>query len=270
MTDNAMTADASGSDPHALPDGADAPPVAKPQLTNMRLAIQAMLQIHNAPAGVPRIGLFYGPSGYGKTEGAAHVSAQFDCVFVTAEPVWTQRAMLEAIARELGIARIERSAPKILTQIKDALTFDPRPLIIDETDFIVDRDWIEIIRAIHDATRIAVMLIGEESLPSKLKRRERFDNRVLISQPAEAATLDDALLLRDFYCTQALVADDLVADIVRACNGVTRRIVVNLQAAQARALSTGAMLIDRNSWGKAAFMTGQVQPRRRAMRQGDQ
>lgn len=232
------------------------------QLTNMRLAMQTMVQIHEAPAGVPRIGLFYGFSGFGKTVAAAHVASYLDALFVTADPVWTQRAMLEAIGRELGIARLERSAPRLLTQIKDTLAGDPRPLIIDETDFIVDRDWIEIIRSIHDATRVAVLLIGEESLPAKLKKRERFDNRILVATPAEPATFEDALLLRDHYCSAARVGDDLVAAIVEACDGVTRRIVVNLQAAQARALSAGLDYIDRDDWGNAPFMTGQVQTRR--------
>lgn len=231
-------------------------------LTNMRLAMQTMVQIHEAPAGVPRIGLFYGFSGYGKTVGAAHVASFLDALFVTADPVWTQRAMLEAIVRELGIARPERTAPRLLMQIKDALAGDPRPLIIDETDFIVERDWIEIIRSIHDDTRVAVMLIGEESLPAKLKKRERFDNRILVATPAQPATLEDALLLRDYYCTGARVSDDLVAAIVDACDGVTRRIVVNLQAAQARALSAGLDHIDRAAWGDQPFMTGQVQTRR--------
>lgn len=238
-------------------------PAAPPaQLTNMRLAMQAMVQIHEAPAGVPRIGLFYGFSGYGKTVAAAHVASYMDALFVTASPVWTQRAMLEAIGRELGIARLERSAPRLLTQITDTLASDPRPLIIDETDFIVDRDWIEIIRAIHDATRVAVMLIGEESLPAKLKKRERFDNRILVAMPAEPATFEDAVLLRTHYCPSVAIADDLVSAIVEACDGVTRRIVVNLQAAQAKALQDGRDAIDLATWGNAPFMTGQVQTRR--------
>lgn len=240
----------------------DAGARAPAQLTNMRLAMQTMVQIHNAPPGVPRIGLFYGWSGYGKTVAAAHVASYMDALFVTAQPVWTQRAMLEAVARELGMAQIERSAPRMLTQIIDALGSDPRPLIVDETDFIVDRDWIEIIRAIHDATRIAVLLIGEESLPAKLKKRERFDNRILVSTPAQPATTEDAMLLRAHYCPRVAIADDLVEAIVVACDGVTRRIVVNLQAAQAKALSEGRDAISLAGWGDAPFMTGQVQTRR--------
>lgn len=232
------------------------------QLTNMRLAMQTMMQIHEAPIGVPRIGVLHGFSGYGKTVAAAHVASYMDALFVTADPVWTQRAMLEAIGRELGITRLERSAPRLLTQIIDQLASDRRPLIIDETDYIVDRDWIEIIRAVHDKAQIPVLLIGEESLPAKLKKRERFDNRILVATPAEPATLEDAILLRDHYCLSARIADDLVAAIVAACKGVTRRIVVNLQAVQARALQQGRDTINLDAWGDAPFMTGQIQTRR--------
>jgi len=249
MTHETFTAESVGIKPPA-------------QLTNMRLAMTAMLKIAEAPPGVPRLGLFFGQSGYGKSVAAAHISAHFDGIYVVAEPTWTQRAMLEAIASELCIAKLERSAPRLLAQIKDQLTASPQPLVIDETDYIVDRDWIEIIRAIHDATRIPILMIGEETLPSKLKKRERFDNRILVSQPAEPASVEDALLLRDHYCNRAVVENDLVVDIHAACHGVTRRIVVNLQQAQAEAMAAGTASMNRERWANRPFMTGQL-PRRR-------
>lgn len=245
-----------------IPESAGIKPPA--QLTNMRIGMTAMLKIVEAPAGVPRIGLFTGRSGLGKTVAAAHVAAHFDGAYVTADPIWTQRSMLEAIATEIGIVKLEKSGPRLFTQIRNHLVAYPQPLIIDEVDYIAERDWIEIIRAIHDQARIPVLLIGEESLPTNLKKRERFDNRILVSEEAQPSTLDDALLLRDYYCTTARVDDDLVADIHRACAGVTRRIVVNLQDAQEGAIAAGRRAIDRKLWGNRPFKTGQLPRRRRS------
>ena len=140
----------------------------QPQLTNMRLGLTAMLECSEAPAGSPRMGLLYGHSGYGKSVAAAHIAAYFDGAYVAAKSNWTQRSVLEAIATELGIARLERTGPRLLQQIIDQLVTDPRPLVIDEMDHLVTKKSVELIRDIHDATNIAILMIGEEALPAKL------------------------------------------------------------------------------------------------------
>lgn len=234
------------------------------QLTNMRLALTAMYECHDATAGVPRMGLFYGPSGYGKSVAAAYIAGSLNGAYVAAHSIWTQRSMLEAIARELGIARPARTGPRLLEQVIDHLVNHPRPLIIDEMDHIVKRQWVEVIRDIHDHTKVGILMIGEEALPAKLKEWERFDNRILVSTAAQPASLADALLLRDYYCGRAHVDDDLVAAIVAATKGVTRRIVVNLQKAQEAALAEGRTSIDRSGWGNREFRTGSISPRRAA------
>lgn len=243
-----------------IPESAGVPPPA--QLTNMRLGLTTMLDCHNAGSGSPRLGLFYGPSGYGKSVAAAHIAAHLDGAYVVAKSIWTQRSMLEAIAVELGIARLERTGPRLLGQIIDQLISYPQPLVIDEMDHLVKKQSVEIIRDIHDATKVAILMIGEEALPAKLKEWERFDNRILVFTPAQPATLADAVLLRDHYCTRAHVASDLLQAIVAACGGVTRRVVVNLQAAQAVAIAEGRDSIDRDFWGDRPFRTGALTPRK--------
>lgn len=241
------------------------PAIAPPaQLTNMRLAVRTMLDCQDAEPGSPQLALLHGPSGYGKSVAAAHVAAMFRAAYIEAKSIWTQRTLLEAIAVELGIARLERTGPKLLAQIVNHLTNDPVPLIIDEMDHLVKKQSVEIIRDIHDAARIPILMIGEEELPAKLKEWDRFDNRILVATPAEPSSLQDALLLRDHYCNRAVVEDDLVEAIAIACKGVTRRIVVNLQAAQKRAVAAGLPSIDLSTWGGEKFATGALPTRRAA------
>lgn len=237
-------------------------PAAPAQLTNMRLALATMMECQEAEEGSPRIGVFYGPSGYGKSYAAAHIAARMRAIYIEALPIWSQIAFLRAIATELGIQPMAKTGAGLLDQIISHLNDDPVPLLIDEMDHLVKHDKVEIIRAIHDKTGIPVMLIGEEGLPSQLRRWERFDNRILTATPAQPSTLGDGLLLRDHYCQRARVADDLVAEIVARTKGVTRRIVVNLQEAQKAAILDGADSIDLAGWGDRRIRDGSITPRR--------
>jgi len=230
----------------------------------MRLGMTTMLDCQDAGDGSPRLALLYGPSGYGKSVAAAHIAAHFRAAYVEAKSIWTQRTLLEAIAHELGIAKLERTGPRLLAQIIDHLLYDPVPIIVDEMDHLVKKQSVEIIRDIHDAARVPILMIGEEALPAKLKAWDRFDNRILVATPAQPSSIEDALLLRDHYCTRAHVADDLVEAITAVTKGVTRRIVVNLQKAQTAAIAEGAARIDLARWGDRSFATGALPTRRAA------
>ena len=123
---------------------------------------------------------------------------------------------------------------------------------------------VEIIRDLHDATRIPIVMIGEEALPAKLKAWERFDNRILVATPAQPSSLEDGRKLRDHYCRKVTIDDDLADFFTKACKGVTRRIVVNLQMAQRVALERGQAEIGRDWWGAEPVLTGDVPVRRKA------
>lgn len=236
------------------------------QLSNMRIAMQTLVDCVEAGDYSPRMGLFYGWSGYGKSVAAAFAAARTGAAYIEAKSVWTRSAFLEALAEELGlvIRRTERTAPKILRQIIDELNLRPRPIIIDEMDHLVTRRNVEIIRDIHDSTSVAIMMIGEETLPAKLKEWERFDNRILAATPAQPASVDDTMQLRNHYCRAVSISDDLALYFAERCRGVTRRIVVNLQAAERMAAQEGVEVIDRAWWGTRPVRTGDI-PTRRTM-----
>lgn len=238
-------------------------PTGHAPLTNMSLMLQTLMDCRESENSSARMGLFYGYSGYGKTVAAGFASARTGAIYVQAQRIWTQKTLLETIAEELGIAKLERSGPKIFRQVVDQLNLAPVDIIIDEMDYLADKGLVEFIRDIHDATRIAILMIGEEALPSKLKRWERFENRILVATAAQPASAEDALQLRDHYCHRIQIADDL-AELFRVrCRGVTRRIVNNLQAAQRAAASEGVSEIDAAWWGNRPIATGEVAVRRR-------
>ena len=242
---------------------ADIPVGGHAQLTNMALAFGAMADCMNEPAtSSTRLGVFYGPSGFGKSVGAAFAAARFDAGYVEAKSIWTQRSLLTGLAEAIGIVRVEKTGPRILEQLIEHLNEHPRPLIIDEMDYLVKKQMVDIIRDIHDATPIPIMMIGEEALPAKLKEWERFDNRILVHAAAQPASDDDALKLRSHYCRKVEVADDLALEFRRSCAGVTRRIVTNLTRAQRAALADGVLSIDLAWWGDRRIENGALPARR--------
>lgn len=245
-------------------DLGDRPSTGFAQLTNMSLGLRTYLDCAEAASGLPRIGCFYGRAGFGKSVAMAFTAQRMLAAYLEAKSIWTQLSLLEALAAELGIVNLARSAPRILQQIIDLLNTEPRGLIFDEMDHLVRKQHVEIIRDIHDATGVPILLVGEEALPSKLKAWERFDNRILVRTPAQPATPEDARKLRDHYCPRVEIADDLVAAIVKACNGVTRRIVTNLVNVESLAIVAGAPTVNLEWWGDRRFNTGEVPIRRLA------
>ena len=235
------------------------------QTTNMQLALETLYTAIDAPPGFPRLATFYGPSGYGKTVAAAAAAAKTTAAYLRVQSIWTQKNFLEELARELGVLSIANTAVRILRQIEDRIEHSPTPIIIDEMDNIVERRSVEIIRDIADATDAPILLIGEESLPAKLKEWERFDNRIIAHVAAQPSGLADGLLLRDIYANGVDIADDLIAHFVRECRGITRRIAVNIYNAQRIAVDElESKSIDLEGWGDRPVVNGEI-PRRRKL-----
>ena len=232
---------------------------------NMELAHKTLLTAIKSGPGCPRLAVFYGPSGYGKTVAAAAAAARTDAAYLRVESLWTQKTLLEEFARELGVLKIANTAINIFRQIKLQLQTEPRPIIIDEMDNLVNRRAVEVIRDIHEATDIAILMIGEEQMPARLKEWDRFDNRIVAMEAAEPATLADGLLLRNIYADKVAIADDLIAYFVESCAGVTRRIVINIHRTERFAIEQLATVeIDRAAWGNTPVLTNAL-PRRREL-----
>lgn len=233
--------------------------------TNMRLAMATLQTAIDAPPGLPRLALFTGPSGWGKTIAAATAAARTNAAYLRCGSTWTAKELLRKLAIELGIVHVGKTASSILDQIVDRLDEDRCPIVIDETDNIVAKRVVEIIRDIADATDVPILMIGEEAMPARLKEWERFDNRIIESALAVPCDLADGLLLRDVYRGKVEIADDLVEHFVAECRGVTRRVCTNFVAAQRVAVEElESLFIDRKAWGNRPVRNGDIPNRRRA------
>ena len=198
--------------------------------SNIGLVHTLMDTLMTRASGLPGIGAFYGRSGLGKSFGASYAGhpSGFNGVYVSCRSFETKKSMAEQICKALGLTA-RGNIPDIVGGIVEALALSGRALIVDEVDFIVESRTLELIRDIHDASGAAVLLIGEEHLPTKLKRHERFDNRVLVWQPATGCTAGDFDLLARQYAPLLAIAPDLKKRVLADTHGITRRVVVNLE-----------------------------------------
>lgn len=234
------------------------------QLTNMALCLQTLMDCRESDNPSARMGIFHGFSGYGKTVAAAFSAVRTGAAYIQAQELWTRKTLLEVLAEELGITRPSRTSANLLRQIIAQLRVRPVDLIIDEMDYLANKGFVNTLRDIHDGTHIAILMIGEEALPSKLKAWERFDNRIVSTTAAQPASYDDAIKLRDHYCHRIGIADDLVELFRVRCKSVTRRIVNNLQLAQKIAAEEGVANINAEWWGNRPIRTGDVITRKAA------
>ncbi|MFZ5428079.1 MAG: AAA family ATPase [Thermodesulfobacteriota bacterium] len=232
------------------------------RLANVGLCLSALDKARDRPAHLPGLVTFSGPSGWGKSTAAAGVATLRRAYYVEAKSYWSKKAFIEALLKEMGITPRGRTISAMAEEVSEQLAKSKRPLIIDEFDHIVDKNAVELVRDLYEGSGAAILLIGEEQLPAKLERWERFHGRVLDWVQAQPASMEDAAALRDLYCTVA-VADDLLAHLVDLAKGSVRRICVNLERIQDTARNEGLDRVDMDAWGGRPLFTGQA-PRRRA------
>ena len=163
--------------------------------TNIALANAAMGQLINRQDGLPGLGVLYGPSGYGKTTATVAVANSTRAYYVQLRSAWTRKALMEKVCIELGVEK-GRNTAECLDNICERLAAAQRPLIIDEADYLVTKTgMVELVRDIYEGSQSPILLVGEELLPVKLKRYERFHGRVLSWIPAQPVNKADAQAL---------------------------------------------------------------------------
>jgi len=218
----------------------------------------ALNQAMNRAEHLPGIVSLYGPSGVGKSIAAAFTANSTNAYYVEMRSAWTKKKFLQAILKEMGI-KPELVISDMLDQICEQLALSQRPLIVDEADYAVEKNMLDLIRDIYEGSSTAILLIGEEHLSTKILRKsERFHNRMLHWAKAEPASHADAKVLRDFYGKRSgvLVEDDLVEHIRQYIKGCVRRLCVNMELVHQEAKRQGLTTINREQWGNRELYSG--------------
>lgn len=196
-----------------------------------------------------RIGVLFGPSGYGKTRATEYVKNKTQARVIQAKDYWDRRTLLTAILTECSVTDHRGSIAMLAERATMALGEEPnRPLIIDEAGFVVARHMIETLRGIHDDAKMPLVLVGEEGLPDQLKLTERVDGRILERLPAMACDAEDTRKLADFYAPDILITEGLIQLICDRTFGRARRIKNTLHEMQNWARIHGVRSLDEESY----------------------
>jgi DNA transposition AAA+ family ATPase len=231
------------------------------QIHNLELVRTAAERLSSRTAGLPGMAVLYGPAGYGKTTAALAIANENRAYFVQMRSAWGRKALLEKILLEMG-AKPHGTIPQMLDQVCEQLATSGRMLMIDEFDYCGRTDGlIELVRDIYEGSQATLLLLGEEMLPQKLKKWERFHSRILSWIPAQPVSLADAAELAPIYCPNIHVATDLLDHLVKLSGGSVRRVSVNLAAVYDAAAVEGWDAVSRTTWGDRQIYTGEA-PRR--------
>lgn len=233
------------------------------QIHNLSLVRTAAERLTGRTAGLPGMAALYGPAGYGKTTAALAIANENRAYFVQMRSAWGRKALLEKILLEMG-AQPHGTIPQMLDQVCEQLATSGRMLMIDEFDYCVRTDGlIEMIRDIYEGSQATLLLLGEEMLPQKLKKWERFHSRILSWIPAQPISVHDAAALAPIYCPNVHVGSDLLEHLVKLSGGSVRRVSVNLATIYEAAALEGWDSVSRAQWGERQIYTGEA-PRRAA------
>lgn len=233
-------------------------------LRNVAAFLELVDRLNNRGQGLPGMGCFYGPSGYGKTTATLFAANTHTACVVQMKSVWTQRALCEAICHELSLTP-GRTISGMVEQISESLAQHDVPLMIDEADFLVKRSMVEIVRDIYESAFVPVIMIGEELLPQKLRKWERVHGRIMNGCWVAAEPCDDQDfdLLKGIRCPDLTLDAALVKRIKDASRGSARRIVAHLEFARELAATRGLDRVTMADWGSAPFQTGEAPSPRR-------
>jgi hypothetical protein len=226
-------------------------------------ALAALIdRVQRRSYGLPGLGVFYGPSGYGKTTAAVYSANRFDAIQVQVKSCWTKKKLCQSLLTEMGI-NPNKTIADMVDQIAEELVLTNQVVIIDEADFLIARNMIEIVRDIYESSGSPVILIGEERLPTKLQKWERVHGRVLDWVGALPASIDDVDHLRKIYCPLLELESEFKAHLLKSSHHSIRRVCVNLERVKELARTKNVTSIDMETWGKKEFFaTSAPAPRR--------
>jgi DNA transposition AAA+ family ATPase len=233
------------------------------QIHNLDLVRTAAERLTGRTAGLPGMAALYGPAGYGKTMATMAIANENRSYYVQVRSAWSRKTLMEKILIEMG-AKPHGTIPQMLDQVCAQLAVSGRMLMLDEFDHCVRADaMVELVRDIYEGSQATILLIGEELLPQKLKKWERFHSRILSWIPAQPVSLPDSRALAPIYCPGIKVADDLLDHLVKQASGSVRRVSVNLAAICEAAAVEGWESVGLREWGNRPVYTGEA-PRRAA------
>lgn len=139
--------------------------------------VSLMNELQNLPPNIPKMALVYGDYGLGKSETIKWWTFKNDCVYVRAVQNMSPRWLLSEIAEELNEEPFWHSK-ETFEIIENHLFQNPKTIIIDEVDYLIEKKTIELLRDLHDRTGCPLVLVGMDQVDKKLSRFPHLTDRI--------------------------------------------------------------------------------------------
>ena len=159
---------------------------------NVKKFVALMEEVKLLPANIPKIVLVFGEYGLGKSETIKWWTFKNDCIYVRANQGMSSRWLLSEIVEELGEEPFWH-IQDTFNLVEQKLKQNPKPLIIDEVDYLVPNNVIEILRDLHDRTMCPMILVGMVNIDKKLSRYPHLKDRIYMAFKFESYDKQDIM-----------------------------------------------------------------------------
>lgn len=175
---------------------------------NVKAFVGFMEELKSLPPNIPKIALVYGDYGLGKSETIKWWTFKNDCVYVRATKGMSARWLLSEISEELGEEAFWHSQ-ETFNMIENKLRQTPKTIIIDEVDYLINNNVIEILRDLHDRTNCPLVLVGMANINKKLSRYPHLKDRIYKAFKFETYDRQDIKQILSELCEIPITSDGL-------------------------------------------------------------
>lgn len=172
-------------------------------LTNNYYAVvRSVDALKNRDPSLPGMGLVYGRWGLGKTETIDYFYGESNIYYVRALRAWSPRDLLKGICDEYKVHAEHRTVDRF-EQICKEVSRRGEPLFIDEADYLFKNSMaLDLLRDIHDVTRVPVIIVGMEEMCGKLQKFGQLWSRILPAGIVEFQPLSppEMILITKKWC----------------------------------------------------------------------
>ena len=144
---------------------------------NVKQFVSLMDELQKVPPNIPKMALVYGEHGLGKSQTIQWWADKNDSVYVRANQGMTSRWLLSEIVEELGEEAYWHLHDNFEI-IENILREHSKVIIVDEIDYLIDKNIIETLRDLHDKTACPVVLVGMGAADKKLARYPHLMDRI--------------------------------------------------------------------------------------------
>lgn len=157
---------------------------------NVKQFITLMDELQKLPFNIPKLALVYGEHGLGKSQTIQWWADKNDSVYVRAIQGMTSRWLLAEIAEELGEDPFWHTQETFVL-IENHLRQNPKVIIVDEIDYLIEKHTVETLRDLHDKTGCPIVLVGMGYADKKLARYPHLMDRIYKTLKFERFNQDD-------------------------------------------------------------------------------